>query len=57
MNWYRHPYSESRFLLSVPYFRSHLTLISISSPAVHFVQRSGIVRAILVEGHPRNIPV
>ena len=20
MNWYRHPYSESRFLLSVPYF-------------------------------------
>ena len=20
MNWYRHPYSESRFLRSVPYF-------------------------------------
>ena len=20
MNWYRHPYSESKFLLSVPYF-------------------------------------
>ena len=20
MNWYRNPYSESRFLLSVPYF-------------------------------------
>ena len=20
MNWYRHPYSESRYLLSLPYF-------------------------------------
>ena len=20
MNWYRHPYNESKFLLSVPYF-------------------------------------
>ena len=22
MNWYRHPFSESRFLLSVPYFNN-----------------------------------
>ena len=37
--------------------RSRLKLISIYSSGGHFVQRRGIVRAVLVEGHPRNIPV
>ena len=37
--------------------RSRLKLISIYSPGGHLVPRSGIVLAILVEGHPRNIPV
>ena len=32
-------------------------LISIYSPGGHFVQCSGIVSALLEEGHPRNIPV
>ena len=36
---------------------NHLKLFSIYSPGGHFVQWSGTVRAILVEGHPRNIPV
>ena len=30
---------------------------SIFSSGSHLVPRSGIVLAILVEGHPRNIPV
>ena len=29
---------------------------SVFSSSSHLVQRSGTVRAILVEGHPRNIP-
>ena len=37
--------------------RSRLKLFSIYSPGGHLVLRSGIVLAILVEGHPRNIPV
>ena len=31
--------------------------MSIYSPGGHFVQRRGTVWAILVEGHPGNIPV
>ena len=30
---------------------------SIFSSGGHFVQQSGMICAILVEGHPRNIPV
>ena len=30
---------------------------SFFSSSGHFVQRSGTILAILVEGHPRNIPV
>ena len=37
--------------------RSHLKLFSIYSPDGHFVQPSGIILAILAEGHPKNIPV
>ena len=33
------------------------SFLSIYSPGGHFVLRSRIVLAILVEGHPRNIPV
>ena len=37
--------------------RSSLKLFSIYSPGGHFVQRSGMVRAILVDGHLRNMHV
>ena len=37
--------------------RSRLKLFSIYSPGGHFVQRSGTIWAILVEGQPRNIYV
>ena len=40
-----------------PFSRSHFEFISIYSPGGHFVQRSGIVCAILVKGNPRSIPV
>ena len=33
------------------------SLFSIYSPGSHLVPRRGIVLAILVEGHPKNIPV
>ena len=33
------------------------SLFSIYSPGGHLVPHSGIVLAILVDGHPRNIPV
>ena len=47
------------------YFKIHLLVqekksfkgFSIFSSGGHLVQRSGMVRAILVEGHPRNLPV
>ena len=47
------------------YFKSHLLVqekksfkgFSIFSSGGHLVQRSGTVLAILIEGHPRNLPV
>ena len=40
-----------------PARRCLLKGFSIFSFDGHFVQRSGTILAILVEGHPRNIPV
>ena len=37
--------------------RSYLKQFSIYSPCSHVVQRSETVSAILMDGHPRNIPV
>ena len=47
------------------YFKIHLLVqkktsvkgFSIFSSGGHLVQRSGTIQAILVEGHPRNLPV
>ena len=38
-----------------PWRRCSFTVFSIFSSGGHFVQRSGTILAILVEGHPRNI--
>ena len=37
--------------------KSHLKFFSIFSSGGHFVQWSGTILAILVESHPKNIPV
>ena len=52
-------HSSEIILKSVCWFsrRSCLKLFSIYSPGGHFVQRSGTVSAILVEGHQRNMHV
>ena len=36
---------------------SGFKLFSIYSPGSHFVQQSGMVRAIFVDNHLRNVPV
>ena len=38
-------------------WRSHFKVFSIFSSGGHLVQRSRTLRAILVDSHPRNIPV
>ena len=40
-----------------PWRRCRFKSFSIFSSGGHFVQRSGTILAILVKGHPRNIPV
>ena len=40
-----------------PWRRCRFTSFSIFSSGGHFVQRSRTILAILVKGHPRNIPV
>ena len=37
MNWYRHPYSESRILLSVPYFNVFHCVFFFKEPVVQNV--------------------
>ena len=40
-----------------PWRRCRFTCFSIFSSGGHFVQRSRTILAILIKGHPRNIPV
>ena len=58
--WYK--VIQETFLYN--YFKIHLLVqeklfkgFSIFSSGSHLVQRSKMLRAILVEGHPRNLPV
>ena len=50
-----HSYEIILKLAHWPKRRCHLKGFSIFSSDGHFVQRSGTILAILVEGHPKNI--